>query len=56
MFAWVAVQGGKFLGQEFELRGLENVEMQRGGVVVVNHQSIYDIISKYIDSKRCENV
>uniref|UniRef100_A0A336LPN0 1-acylglycerol-3-phosphate O-acyltransferase n=1 Tax=Culicoides sonorensis TaxID=179676 RepID=A0A336LPN0_CULSO len=35
---------GKLLGITFEVRGLENIDKERGGVVVVNHQSALDII------------
>lgn len=34
---------GRLLGVTFELRGLENIDKNKGGVVIVNHQSALDM-------------
>lgn len=42
--AYGCVKLGKLLGVEFELRGLENLDKQKGAVVLINHQSALDLI------------
>jgi len=42
--AYGCVKLGKLLGIDFELRGLENIDRSKGGVVLINHQSALDLI------------
>lgn len=42
--AWCIVKVGEFLGVSFEVQGLENINRDIGGVVVINHQSAIDLI------------
>lgn len=44
--AWLAVKIGHLLGASFELRGLENINRDIGGVVLINHQSAIDLIGR----------
>lgn len=37
---------GTLLGITFEVQGLENIQKEKGGVVLMNHQSGIDLISK----------
>lgn len=46
--AYGCVKLGKLLGVEFELRGLENLDKQKGAVVLINHQSALDLIGKNV--------
>lgn len=39
---------GVLLGITFEVQGLENVQKEKGGVVLMNHQSGIDLISKIL--------
>jgi len=42
--AWLCVKMGHLLGASYELRGLENINRDVGGVVLINHQSAIDLI------------
>lgn len=42
--AWCIVQVGKLLGVSLEIQGLENINKDQGGVVMINHQSAIDLI------------
>jgi lysophosphatidate acyltransferase len=44
--AWCIVQVGKFIGVSFEVQGIENINRDKGGVVLINHQSGLDLIGK----------
>lgn len=35
------------LGASFELRGAKNVKTDKGGVVLINHQSCIDLAGKF---------
>ena len=36
----------RLLGVQYDIRGTENIRKENGGVVLLNHQSALDIISK----------
>lgn len=36
----------RILGVSYEVRGIENIQHERGGVVLVNHQSGIDLAGK----------
>lgn len=42
--AWCIVKVGQLIGASFEIQGLENIDKNAGGVVVINHQSAIDLI------------
>jgi lysophosphatidate acyltransferase len=44
--AWCIVRVGEFLGVSLEVQGLENINPNRGGIVLINHQSAIDLIGK----------
>lgn len=33
----------QLMGLTYEIRGIENINVKRGGIVVINHQSIIDV-------------
>jgi lysophosphatidate acyltransferase len=45
--AWCIVKVGQLLGASFELQGLENINRNTGGVVLINHQSAIDLIGEF---------
>lgn len=45
--AWCIIQVGKVLGVEFELQGIENIDREKGGIVLINHQSALDLIGEF---------
>lgn len=46
--AWCIVQVGKLIGVSYELQGLENINRDHGGVVLINHQSAIDLIGNLL--------
>lgn len=51
--AWTIVQFGKIIGISFEVQGLENINRDKGGVVLINHQSGLDLIGEnFYDVKK----
>lgn len=44
--AWCIVKVGELLGVKFEVQGLENINRDKGGVVLINHQSAIDLMGK----------
>jgi lysophosphatidate acyltransferase len=44
--AWCIVKIGEFLGVAFEVQGLENINHDKGGVVLINHQSAIDLMGE----------
>ncbi|CRK90938.1 CLUMA_CG004627, isoform A [Clunio marinus] len=42
--AWCIVKVGQLIGASYEIRGLENINRDSGGVVLINHQSAIDLI------------
>lgn len=45
--AWCIIQVGKVLGVKFELEGLEHVDKNKGGIVIINHQTALDLIGEF---------
>lgn len=41
--AYIIGVAADLLGASFKFRGFENVDLKKGGVVVINHQSAPDI-------------
>jgi lysophosphatidate acyltransferase len=41
--AWFLVQAAKLTGTEYEVTGIENVNRETGGIVLINHQSAIDM-------------
>jgi 1-acyl-sn-glycerol-3-phosphate acyltransferase len=37
---------GYIYGVNFEIRGMENMRKEKGGVVLANHQSFIDVMGK----------
>ena len=50
MPAWGARQISKILGVKFEVKGQKNIIQDSGCVVLINHQSIIDLLGKCIPS------
>jgi lysophosphatidate acyltransferase len=44
--AWCIVQVGRLLGVSFEVQGIENLNSDEGGIVLINHQSAIDLIGE----------
>lgn len=44
--AWCIVKVGELLGVSFEVQGIENVNRDKGGVVLINHQSAIDLMGE----------
>lgn len=44
--AWCIVKIGQLIGASFEMKGLENINVKAGAVVVINHQSAIDLIGE----------
>lgn len=44
--AWCTVQAGKLIGISFEVQGVENIKRDKGGVVLINHQTAIDLIGE----------
>lgn len=42
------VQIGKLIGVSFEVQGIENIKRNKGGIVLINHQSAIDLIGEKI--------
>ncbi|KAG5684941.1 hypothetical protein PVAND_014149 [Polypedilum vanderplanki] len=42
--AWCIVKVGELLGVSFEVQGIENINPDKGGVVLINHQSGIDLM------------
>lgn len=45
--AWCIVKIGQLIGASFEIQGLENINKDLGGVVLINHQSAIDLIGEF---------
>lgn len=45
--AWCMVQAGKIIGVYFDVQGIENINKDKGGVILINHQSGIDLIGKF---------
>jgi lysophosphatidate acyltransferase len=48
--AFCIVKVGELIGASFEVRGLENVKRDKGGVVLINHQSAIDLMGMLCDN------
>jgi len=42
--AMLIVKVGQLIGFNFEIRGQEHIRIHKGSVVIINHQSIIDLI------------
>jgi 1-acyl-sn-glycerol-3-phosphate acyltransferase len=45
--AWCIVQVGKVIGVSLEIQGVENINKDHGGVVLINHQSAIDLMGEF---------
>lgn len=52
--AWACRQLCKGLGVTMEVRGLENINKNTGGVVLMNHQSALDLLGKKCLRNNCK--
>lgn len=44
--AWLVVKTGQLVGVSFEIQGIENIKKDDGGIVLINHQSLIDLIGE----------